>query len=57
VISQLEELSHEVEASGDALAELELTPSASSLASAADSIAAVNNAAAAPSETHKTAES
>jgi hypothetical protein len=53
VISQLEELSHEVEASGDALAELELAPSETS---AADPIAAVNSPAGAPSETSKTAE-
>ncbi|MEO7735190.1 MAG: hypothetical protein ABIY55_29820 [Kofleriaceae bacterium] len=50
LVSQLEELSHDVEASGDALAELELAPSAS------DPIAAMNTAPAAPSETIKTAE-
>ena len=49
LVSELEELSHDVAASGDALAELELTPTASSHA-------AMNSAAVAPSESVKAAE-
>jgi len=56
IVSQLEELSHDVEASGDALAELELAPSDASPAADLAATAPVNTAPSPASDTVKTAE-